>query len=78
MKSFIWKKKKIYLKISCSLPFTKNMVDGDEHVSFELLTKWTNLKAVIAGAGPGGPASSPSRSSSSSSMKSYPCANITQ
>ena len=36
------------------LPFKNNMVNGKEMVSLELLTKWTNMKAIFAGAGPGG------------------------
>ena len=36
------------------LPFKKNMVDGKEMVSLELFTKWTNMKAILAGAGEGG------------------------
>ena len=36
------------------LPFKKNMVNGKEMVSLELLTKWTNTKAILAGAGRGG------------------------
>ena len=36
------------------LPFEKNVIDGKEYLSFEQLMKWTNMKAVYAGAGPGG------------------------
>ena len=36
------------------LPFGKNQQGKKEVVSFELLTKWTNLKATFAGAGKGG------------------------
>ena len=36
------------------LPFGKNKQGKKERVSFELLTKWTNLKATLAGAGKGG------------------------
>ena len=36
------------------LPFGKNQQGKKEMVSFELLTKWTNLKAILAGAGKGG------------------------
>ena len=35
------------------LPFGKNQQGKKEMVSFELLTKWTNLKATLAGAGKG-------------------------
>ena len=35
-------------------PFDKNKQGKKEMVSFELLTKWTNLKATLAGAGKGG------------------------
>ena len=36
------------------LPFGKNQQGKKEMVSFELLTKWTNLKATLTGAGKGG------------------------
>ena len=36
------------------LPFGKNQQDTKEMVSFELLTKWTNLKETLAGTGKGG------------------------
>ena len=36
------------------LPFGKNQQGTKEMVSFELLTKWTNLNATLAGAGKGG------------------------
>ena len=36
------------------LPFGKNKQGTKEMVSFELLTKWTNLNATLAGAGKGG------------------------
>ena len=36
------------------LPFGKNQQGKKEMVSFELLTKWTNLKSTLAGAGKGG------------------------
>ena len=35
------------------LPFGKNQQGKKEMVSFELLTKWTNLKAKLEGAGKG-------------------------
>ena len=30
-------------------PFKKEVVEGVEHIIFQLLTKWTNLKAMLAG-----------------------------
>ena len=36
------------------LPFGKNQQGKKEMVSFELITKWTNLKSTLAGAGKGG------------------------
>ena len=33
------------------LPFSTNVVNGKEYPSFQLLTKWTNVKASHAGAG---------------------------
>lgn len=36
------------------LPFRKNNSAGKEWLSFEQIQKWTNLKASLAGAGPGG------------------------
>ena len=36
------------------LPFGKNQKGTKEMVSFELLTKWTTLKATLAGVGKGG------------------------
>ena len=35
------------------LPFGKNQQGKKEIVSFELLTKWTNLRATLSGAGKG-------------------------
>lgn len=36
------------------LPFSKNMQQGKEMISFKQLTRWTNKKAILAGAGRGG------------------------
>ena len=36
------------------LPFGKNQQGNNKMVSFELLAKWTNLKATLEGAGKGG------------------------
>lgn len=36
------------------LPFKKNMVDRKEMVLLELVTKWTNMKVILAGAREGG------------------------
>ena len=36
------------------LPLGKNQQGKKEMVSFELLTKWNNLKSTLAGAGKGG------------------------
>ena len=36
------------------LPFRKNNPSGKEWISFEQIQMWTNLKASLAGAGPGG------------------------
>ena len=36
------------------LPFGSNIVNGREYPSFQLLTKWTNIKASHAGAGEDG------------------------
>jgi hypothetical protein len=35
------------------LPLKNNMHNGKEYLSFDLLTKWTNTKAILAGAGLG-------------------------
>ena len=40
--------------VSLFLLFGKNQQGKKEMVSFELLTKWTNLKATLAGAGKSG------------------------
>ena len=36
------------------LPFARNVVDGEERPSIQLLAKWTDIKAHHAGAGEGG------------------------
>jgi hypothetical protein len=36
------------------LPFRTNTSEGKEYLSIEQMTKWTNLKAALAGAGPDG------------------------
>ena len=35
-------------------PFRTNTFEGKEFLSIEQMTKWTNLKATLAGAGPEG------------------------
>ena len=32
-------------------PFQKKVVKQNEHIIFQFLTRWTNLKAILSGAG---------------------------
>ena len=47
-------KKKTEDFVGLFLPFGENQQGTKEMVSFEFLTKWTNLKETLVGAGKGG------------------------
>ena len=53
-KHYLSHKTKTEYFVGLFLPFGKNQQGNKEMVSFELLTKWTNLKSTLAGAGKGG------------------------